>query len=286
MHIDKEPPRVPVTMLTSTDLAAIAARMQAAWDNGELIRPFSSQYEGLDMEAAYVVAHQLHLQRLKKGDTAVGRKIGFTNPDMWPLFGVKDPVWGHLYESTVIQLEPGHQTCSLGSFFDPKIEPEIIVHFKKAPPAGADVQAILACVDWISHGFEIAQCHFPGWQFKAPDTIIDRALNATLLVGERWAVADLGPNLVDQLQDFSIELSCNAVCRESGRGANVLGNPLQAVVHLAKVLAGQLGSPQIEAGELVTTGSVTKAYSIGPGETWTTSVQGIQLPGLSVEFTA
>lgn len=148
------------------------------------------------------------------------------------------------------------------------------------------MQTILSCVDWIAHGFEIAQCHFPGWQFKAPDTIVDRALHAKLLVGERLALAELGAAPAEQLRDFSLELSCNAVSRERGRGSNVLGNPLQAVVHLAQVLASQPASPSIGAGELVTTGSITKAYSIQPGQTWMTTLQGIRLPGLAVEFTS
>ena len=275
-------------MLASTDLAAIAEQMKSAQRAGHQIPPFSARYAGFDMESAYAVADELHRARLRAGQVSVGRKLGFTNPAMWPLFNVDAPVWAHVYESTVVQLgQPGHgrQTCSLGSFVEPKIEPEIILHFKEAPPVAADADAILRCVDWIAHGFEIVQCHFPGWQFKAPDTVVDLALHATLLVGERVSVDELGSNPAEQLAQCSIELSCNAVCQEIGRGFNVLGSPLLALAHLTKVLASQPDSLPIQAGEIVTTGTITKAYSIQVGEVWTTAVEGIELPGLSIEFT-
>ena len=275
-------------MLACTDLAAIAAQMKVAQHAGHQIPPFSLRYEGFNIESAYAVADELHRARLRAGQVSVGRKIGFTNPDMWPLFNVDAPVWAYVYESTVVQLvqpQQGHPTCSLGAFFEPKIEPEIIFHFKEAPPAGADAEAILRCVDWISHGFEIVQSHFPGWQFKAADTIADLALHATLLVGKRVRVDELGSNPAEQLAQFSIELSCNAACREIGRGFNVLGSPLLALAHLTRVLASQPDSLPIQAGEIVTTGTITKAYAIQVGDIWTTTVAGISLPGLSIEFT-
>lgn len=272
-------------MLAATDLAAIAEQMKDAQHAGHQISPFSARYAGFDLESAYAVADELHRARLRAGQVSVGRKIGFTNPAIWPLFNVDAPVWAYVYESTVVQLRHGRQTCRLGSFFEPKIEPEIILHFREAPPAAADAEAILRCVDWIAHGFEVVQCHFPGWQFKAPDTVADLALHATLLVGERVSVDALGPNPAKQLAQCSIELSCNAASREIGRGFNVLGSPLLAVAHLTKVLASQPDSLPIQAGEIVTTGTITKAYSIQVGEVWTTAVEGISLPGLSIEFT-
>ena len=54
--------------------------------------------------------------------------------------------------------------------------------------------------------------------------------------------------------------------------------------HLLKIIASQAGALGIQIGELVTTGSVTKAYGIHLGEVWSTIVNGIDLPGLTVEF--
>jgi 2-oxo-3-hexenedioate decarboxylase len=64
----------------------------------------------------------------------------------------------------------------------------------------------------------------------------------------------------------------------------VLGNPLTAIVHLLSVLSGQPEFPPLQAGEIVTTGTITAAQSIKAGETWHSEVQGIPLPDLTVEF--
>jgi 2-oxo-3-hexenedioate decarboxylase len=40
----------------------------------------------------------------------------------------------------------------------------------------------------------------------------------------------------------------------------------------------------VAAGEVVTTGSLTAALDVSPGESWSTVVSGIPLPGLAIAF--
>lgn len=175
--------------------------------------------------------------------------------------------------------------CSLRAFTEPKIEPEIVVHFGSAPPVDGDLAQILQSIDWIAHGFEIVQSHFPGWKFQAADTVADGGLHGALYVGEPQPVSQLGPALADSLQSFAVTLACNGSVREVAHGTNVLGSPLAAIAHLIAVLARQSLFAPLQAGEMVTTGTITKAYSVGAGETWRTEFQGIALPGLELEFT-
>ena len=273
-------------MPISADLGTLASQIQAAQDEVRQIVPFTSQFSDFDVTSAYAVADLVHRARVQDGAVPVGRKIGFTNPEMWSIYGVQEPIWAHVYNKTVVRLGGGHQTCSINRFAEPKIEPEIIFHFHTAPPSTDDLLDILACIDWVAHGFEIVQSHFPEWRFRAADTVADWALHGTLLVGEPQPVHRLGPNLITALKDFSLDLSCNGVLRESGSGANVLGSPLLAIAHLISVLAKQPEYMPLQANELVTTGTITAAQSVRVGETWRTEVQGIALPGISVEFTA
>jgi 2-keto-4-pentenoate hydratase len=91
------------------------------------------------------------------------------------------------------------------------------VHFRSAPPRGEnDPAAILACIDWIAHGIEIVQSHYPGWKFQAADTIADWALHGTLLVGEQHAVGRFGPRLVSQLERFGITYRATVTCATGG----------------------------------------------------------------------
>jgi 2-oxo-3-hexenedioate decarboxylase len=167
---------------------------------------------------------------------------------------------------------------------EPRIEPEIVFGLRAAPPVNADAATVLACVEWVAPAFEIVQSHFPGWQFQAPDTVADGGLHGALLLGEPVPVAQLGA-AADQLAGFTLELSCNGRPVESGRGTNVLGSPLKALAHLADLLATQPQQPPLRAGEVVTTGTVTAAFPIAPGERWQAQLHGIALAPLGVDFT-
>jgi len=81
-----------------------------------------------------------------------------------------------------------------------------------------------------------------------------------------------------------VELSCDGAPRDRGAGANVLGSPLAALAHLLRVLAQLPAMPPLAAGEIVTTGTLTRALPIHAGETWSTTVEGIDLPGISASF--
>ena len=272
-------------MNATLNLQALAAEIKSAQDASTQIEPFSARPAGLDMASGYEISRVNHQQRLQEGRRAMGRKIGFTNAALWPVFGVREPIWGHMYDSTVVHLEQGRGICRIGRFTEPKIEPEIVFHLSKTPPQDADLPALLACIDWVAHGFEIVQSRYPGWKFKAADTVADGALHAALLVGPKCAVETFGAGLIDALKDFSITLSRNGQLEENGQGSAVLGHPLAALAHLLQVLATQPKQQPLQAGETVTTGTLTQARDVRPGETWSTTLQGIALPGLNVQFT-
>jgi 2-oxo-3-hexenedioate decarboxylase len=266
-------------------LDAIAQELKTAQDEVRQISPFSGRVPGFDSVAAYEVARRIHESRVRAGARSVGRKIGFTNFNIWPEYGVYAPIWGFMYESTVNYEVDGRATTRISHLAQPRIEPEIVLHFRTAPPLTTDFSAILACVDWIAHGIEIVQSNFPDWKFTAADTIAQNALHGHYLVGAPRRVEDLGADLVDRLAKFTIALSSDGELRDQGTGANVLGSPLAAIVHLLQVLAKLPSMPPLAAGEIVTTGTLTRALPIQPGETWSTTLQGINLPGLTETFT-
>ncbi|WP_238914262.1 2-keto-4-pentenoate hydratase [Achromobacter insolitus] len=270
--------------MPASDAAVLAREVKAAQDHASYIAPLTTRRPRFDLDAAYDVAARIHQARLAEGALLVGRKIGFTNPAMWAALGVDFPVWGRVYEHSAFYDDTGEVHCRLGRYVEPRIEPEIVLHFHSAPPATRDPATLLACVDWIAHGFELVQSHYPAWQFQAADTVADNALHGALFVGPLMEATDLGPGLIEQLADFRIDLSCNGIHRETGYGSNVLGSPLAALAHLLAVLAERPADEAIQAGELVTTGTLTQAHPVHAGETWSTALEGIGLPGLRIVF--
>ena len=271
-------------MPSELDLDAIALEMKAAQDSAGQVQPFTTRVQGFNLSAAYKVAHLIHDARLTEGATPVGRKIGFTNPNMWSKFGVCEPIWGYVYDTTVVQLQDTRAICPIGRFSEPKIEPEIVVHFRTPPPADARLADVVSAIDWVAQEFEIVQSHFPDWRFQAPDTVADWALHGTLLIGPSLPLSELGHDPITSLESFTLTLSCDGRIVETGKGTDVLGSPLAAIVHLASVLAKQPDYEPLKADEIVTTGTITTAQSVCVGETWHSEVQDIGLTGLEVEF--
>jgi 2-oxo-3-hexenedioate decarboxylase len=263
------------------NLNALARELKTAQDEVRQIAPFTGHIDAFDEAAGYEVTRIIHEARLREGRRAVGRKIGFTNRNIWPEYGVYAPIWGYVYDTTVSYVGDARAVCRIGRLAEPRIEPEIALRFASAPPRGGDPGAILACVDWIAHAFEIVQSHFPGWKCAAADTIADGGLHGLLLVGPPRRVAELGADVAARLERFTIELLREDELRDTGTGANVLDGPLQAIAHLVGVLDFS-GAPPLAAGEIVSTGTLTRALPIAAGETWSTRIEGIDLPGLTV----
>ncbi len=265
------------------NLNALARELKTAQDEVRQIAPFTGRIDGFDEAAGYAVARIVHEARLREGHRPVGRKIGFTNRNIWAEYGVYAPIWGYVYDTTVTSLAQPLGRCRIAPLAQPRIEPEIVLHFAQAPPVTRDPGAILACIDWIAHGLEIVQSHFPDWRFAAADTIADNGLHGRLLVGPQRRVAELGSDAAQRLERFAIELLRDGVRRDTGTGANVLDGPLQAVAHLLAVLDAS-SAPPLAAGELVSTGTLTRAWPIAAGETWSTRIEGIDLPGMTATF--
>jgi 2-keto-4-pentenoate hydratase len=252
-----------------------------AFDSGRLIGLLTDDDPALDEDGAYAIAHEVHARRVRRGEKPVGRKIGFTNRSVWAEQGLDRPIWGHVYDSTVHHA-PGATTClAIGHLLQPRIEPEIQLHFARTPPVTRDEAAILDCVDWIAHGFEIVQCPFRDWTIRPTDAIAACAVHGALVVGAPVAVSDVG-DCAAKLRSFTIALSRNGVLQAEGRGANVLDSPLLAFAYLAEVLLEQSRFEPVQAGEIVTTGTLTPAPPVAPGETWSTTLDGIELAGLSL----
>jgi 2-oxo-3-hexenedioate decarboxylase len=105
-----------------------------------------------------------------------------------------------------------------------------------------------------------------------------------LLVGPRHTLVEHGGDWLGNLSTFGIDLKRDGTVIDQGRAANVLGGPLSALRHLVEVLASDPVNPPLAAGEIVTTGTLTRAFPVAPGETWTTELSGIALDGIAIRF--
>ncbi len=153
-------------------------------------------------------------------------------------------------------------------------------------PATDDAAAILRCVEWIAPGFEIVQSHFPDWKFTAADCTAAFGLHGALVVGAPVAITEANrADVAAALPTFTLQLRRGGALIDTGVGANVLGSPALALAHLARVLATQPWAPPLAAGEMITTGTVTDAWPVAAGQTWTSDYGALGVAGLAVTFT-
>ncbi len=256
----------------------IAAALLNAFDSGVQI-PSSRDEDTMSIEQSYRISAGLSSLRVARGARVVGRKVGFTNRSIWPIYNVDRPMWGEMYDTTVHEEASG--PVDLSGFLEPRIEPEIAFGIARRPEPGMSDADMLACCDWCAHGFEIVQSPFPGWQFTTGEAIASGAMHGAFVIGPRISTDTMTPEM---LLAVTCTLLVDGAEKEQGTSANVLDGPVSALRALVDGLAEQSGSRPLTVGEIVTTGTMTDAYPISAGERWSTELSGAPLPGLTVEM--
>jgi 2-keto-4-pentenoate hydratase len=271
-------------MDTTPKIRAIADEAFAAITEHRQIPTFSSRPQGLTLAESYRVTPLIRDRFEARGEKITGRKVGFTNREMWKLYGVDSPIWGYATSRTTYELA-STPVMRVQDFVEPRIEPEIMFGLKATPMSDMNEAALLACIEWIALGYEVVQSIFPNWKFAAADTVAANGVHGALLFGPRHAVAPRRAAWERELASFTVELHCEGQPTQRGGGALVLDSPLQALRQLAELTERDPHNPPPGAGEIISTGTLTPAMPIAAGQRWTTKALGVPLEDISVGFT-
>ncbi len=220
--------------------------------------------------------NQLLAQRLGK---VVGYKAGLTNPAVQKRFGTDQPVWGKLYEGMV---RPNGLVVEAAFGARPLYEADMLVRVKSAAINHARTpMEVLEHIDQIIPFIELpdlivqapAQLNGPGVaaiNVGARLGVAGEPMGLPTTRGERYA-------LLDALERMSVQLTNERgeLLSPAGKGSDILGHPLQAVVWLAQAL--QKEDITLQPGDLVSLGSFSPLLPPRPGLAVTATYQG--LPG-------
>lgn len=267
----------------------VAGELIDALDQARTIPSIIQRNPHFDVEAAYRVAADIVRIRRSRGEQTIGRKIGFTNRNIWAEYGATAPIWAHVYDRTVQHAADGKAAVSLKGSVQPRLEPEIAFKLKAPMPPGVNEPGrMLELIEWYAPSFEIVDCHFADWKFGQADSAADFSFHWRLVVGAPCKVTDGAISaLVTSLRDCQITLSKGNAVSDRGIGANALGHPLAALAHLAGTLAQQSQFEPLAAGEVITTGTLTAAMPIKAGETWSSRYEGLPgVTGLTISFSS
>jgi 2-oxo-3-hexenedioate decarboxylase len=255
--------------------------MLQAGDGARLVPLLTARAGGLALDEAFAVADRVRARRIARGERPLGYKIGFTNRTIWDRYGVHAPIWGPVWSSTVTVLDGTVQTIDLAGLVQPRLEPEVMFGFARAPRAGLSAEELAGCLEWVAHGFEIVHTHFEGWRFAAADTVADYALHGRLYVGPRVPVARFAALRAD-LAALRVRLFCDGRQVDEGVGTNVLDGPLDALRTWVDAMHAQPQRWTIAAGDIVTTGTITDAYPMAPGHAYCSELFDPRLAGLEL----
>ena len=259
------------------DKMIIADEISKAISQTQQIVPFSKRGLFLSLQDAYDVAG---LVKESLGlPPEIGKKIGFTNRNIWDVYNVNEPIWGPITSKSVSFTETSFQKIDLSQFCEPRIEPEVVICLREKPRHSDEDLNIF--IDWIAPGFEIVDSIYPNWSFALPDTIASGGLHGCLVIGKKLFI---NFDVERDLADLKVRLFKDASFEAEGTGANVLDGPVSAVRYLHKSLAGIKNQVLLSSGNIITTGTMTDAKPVFPGEKWTGKFEGIIESDLSVEF--
>jgi 2-keto-4-pentenoate hydratase len=259
--------------VTGPDLAAdnavaqAAERLTLAARTGVPTAPVRDVLGSTDVALAYRVQNALTAARKAAGARVVGRKVGLTSPAVQRQLGVDQPDFGVLFDDMLV---PSGAEVNSGRLIAPKAEAEIAFVLSAdmdgfaaglspdAPISAADRSAAAAAVDYAVAALEIVDSRVADWDITITDTVADNASSALYVLGDkRIPLGEFAP------AEVIMNLEKNGAPASSGNGAACLGDPIHALIWLART-AASLGAP-LRAGDVVLSGALGAMVTAEPG---------------------
>jgi len=235
-----------MTSPTPDPRRAAAERLWAAAQWSTPCPPVRDLIAPDDVESAYAVASINVGRRIAGGARRIGRKIGLTSLAVQKQLGVGTPDFGSLLDDMVV---PAGGSVPRGALLQPKVEAEV------AFVLSADLDGPLE---------DVAEVR----------AAVGGAMAAIEIVDSRVADWDVEP------VEVRMTMTVNGEKRSEGDGAACLGDPLLALLWLARTVR-DLGDP-LRAGEGVLSGALGPMSVVRPGDVVEADITG--LGSITVSF--
>lgn len=258
-------------LLNNIDLSV--SKLLKAQQSGEACEPIRSIIGEKDLDVAYKIQEQIAKLRVENGARVVGRKVGLTSKVVQQQLGVDQPDFGVLFND--MQRNDG-DTILWKETMQPKVEAEIaFIINKNLPEKEITMETLVEAIDSAAAAIEIVGSRIDNWNIRITDTIADNASASHFVLGyKRVSLRNL------DLVNCKMEMTKNKDLVAEGRGAECLGNPLNATLWLVNKMAS-LGTP-IRKGNVILSGSLGPMAAVAPGDKISASIEG--LGTVSVSF--
>ena len=250
--------------LADAEVAALGECLDEAAMACQPVEMFTERHPGMQLGDAYAIQACLRQRMESRGTRVTGLKMGLTSRAKMQQVGVAESIHGFITDRAAYG---DGATIPVNRFIHPRIEAEIAVVMARSL-GGANCTALEAgeAVDFVLPAIEIIDSRYADFRFDLLSVVSDNTSAAGYVLGGHSR--SLGS--IDVVTE-GVVLTCNGEVKETGAGAAVLGNPLEAVALLARQRAA-LGE-DIPAGSLVLTGGITAALQVKAGDVVTVHYQ-------------
>lgn len=230
-----------------------------SWQQGRHIDELAADCRPRDRIEAYAVQAEwpAHL-----GQAVAGWKIAATSTAGQKHIGVTGPIAGPVFEHRVHQ---DRARISLESNRMRVAECEIVFRFgRRLEPVarGHSRQQVLDAVASVHPGIEVPDSRFVHFERVGEAQLIaDCACTNDMVVG---AAASAAADRLQSLPSLQVRAHVSDGRELTGSGANVLGDPVEALVWIVNELTSQ--GRVLEAGHFVTTGACVAPIPVQPGD--------------------
>ncbi len=230
-----------------TAVRKAAEQLRAAWESSTPCDPIRDDLPDDSLEAAYAVQDLNTEAWLEQGRRLTGRKIGLTARAVQKQLGVDQPDYGMLFADMAVA---DGEEVPLAKLCQPRVEGEIAFALSDDLDDPALTLAdVMARIDYAVPAVEIVESRIKDWDIRIQDTIADNASSGHYVLGaEPRLLGEFDPRLCGMV----LETKGEPV--SLGAGAACLGNPLNAVLWLARKMV-EVGRP-LGAGDIVMSGAL------------------------------
>ncbi len=247
-------------------IGAAAAALASSRLSGNVLADLPPEIKPSDEVEGYGVQLAVHGILTSAGyGVRAGWKIGCTTKTMQAYIGVDGPCAGGMF---LAQLWRGSHVFAVATPRRLGVECEVSVRLASDLPRrerAYEVKDMPSTVSACMAAIEVVEDRYADYpSLGVPTLIADDFFHYAAVLGPEDEQFDPA-----RLRDVTGSMKINGVQVGSGRGADILGDPLAALCWLAN-RAVEWGQP-LRAGEVVLLGSVVQTQWIGPGDVVTIS---------------
>lgn len=218
--------------------------------------------EPFTLEEAYQIQATGVQLRVLDGATVSGAKLGFTSAAKARQMGVEDVILGVLLADSEVKTG---EVLDPSQLIHPRVEAEIAfrLHSDLTTSNPRD------CVESVAPALEVIDSRYREFQFTLEDVVADNTSAARYGLGP-WTSVD---DLPGELAPARVELSLGGELAAAGVGADILGDPWEALGAAARLAAAH--GHRIPAGSVILAGAATEAVPLPASGTVTALVDGL-----------